>query len=115
MIIVYIKKNQFAKDTGIEEKYYLNNGFTKVEVNDIYSDCQYQDFNEDFTFNVVKYHTRKEQEKAVDYENKVVALIRKKYNINQELAIIRQRYTKPEEFAVYNNYVEQCKEKIKNE
>ena len=50
-----------------------------------------------------------------EYESKIVAEIRKKYNINQELAILRQRDTKPEEFAEYNEYVEQCKAKIKSE
>ena len=33
----------------------------------------------------------------------------------EELAILRQRDTKPEEFAEYNEYVEQCKEQVKNE
>lgn len=41
--------------------------------------------------------------------------IRKHYSLSAELAILRQRDTKPEEFAAYNEYVEQCKAKIKNE
>lgn len=53
--------------------------------------------------------------KEQEYENKIVALIRQKYNVNQELAILRQRDAKPEEFAEYNAYVEQCKEQVKNE
>lgn len=48
------------------------------------------------------------------YEDKIVAEIRKKYTVNQELAILRQRDTKPEEFAEYNEYVEQCKQEVKN-
>ena len=56
-----------------------------------------------------------ERAKEQEYENKIVALIRKKYNVNQELAILRQRETKPLEFAEYNEYVEQCKAKVKNE
>lgn len=56
-----------------------------------------------------------ERAKEQEYENKIVALIRKKYNVNQELAILRQRDTKPLEFAEYNEYVEQCKAKVKNE
>ena len=60
-----------------------------------------------------------EEEKAQmlidEYESKIVAEIRKKYNINQELAILRQRDTKPKEFTEYNKYVEQCKAKIKSE
>ena len=41
--------------------------------------------------------------------------IRKKYSLSNELAILRQRDTKPDEFASYNEYVEQCKAKIKQE
>lgn len=36
--------------------------YTKVEINDIYSDCQASDFNDDLTFNVDKYNTRKQKE-----------------------------------------------------
>lgn len=89
--------------------------YTKVEIEDTYSDCIGADFNEDLAFSVEKYNARKEKESVVTYENKIVAEIRKKYNVNQELAILRQRDTKPEEFAEYNEYVEQCKAKIKEE
>ena len=89
--------------------------YTKVEIDDKYSDCQASDFNDDLTFNVEKYNARKQKENNDEYENKIVALIRKKYNVNQELAILRQRDAKPEEFAEYNEYVEQCKEQVKNE
>ena len=64
--------------------------YTKVEIDDVYSDCQASDFNDDLTFSV------------------------EKYNVNQELAILRQRDTKPEEFAEYNEYVEKCKRQVKN-
>lgn len=87
--------------------------YTKVEIDDKYSDCQASDFNDDLTFSIEKYNVRKQKQDNDEYENKVVALIRKKYNINQELAILRQRDTKPEEFAEYNEYVEQCKKTIK--
>ena len=89
--------------------------YTKVEIDDKYSDCQESDFNNDLTFSIEKYNARKQVLANEVYENKVVTLIRKKYNINQELAILRQRDTKPQEFAEYNEYVEKCKEKIKNE
>ena len=49
------------------------------------------------------------------YENKVSALIRKKYSLNAELAILRQRDTKPEEYQAYNEYAEQCKAIAKQE
>lgn len=93
--------------------------YTKVEIDDKYSDCQASDFNEDLTFDVDKYNARKlknQQEKnALKYENKIVSLIRQRYSVNQELAILRQRDTKPVEFAEYNEYVEQCKSEAKSE
>ena len=89
--------------------------YTKVEIDDKYSDCIGRDFNEDLTFSIEKYNARKQKQDNDEYENKIVALIRKKYNVNQELAILRQRDAKPQEFAEYNEYVEQCKEQVKNE
>lgn len=47
------------------------------------------------------------------YEERVVELIRLRYDVNAELAILRQRDSKPEEFAEYNSYCEECKRKIK--
>ena len=85
-----------------------------VKIDDKYSDCAASDFNDDLTFSVEKYNARKQKQDNDEYENKIVALIRKKYNINQELAILRQRDTKPEEFAEYHKYVEQCKAQVKN-
>ena len=84
-----------------------------VEIDDKYADCVASDFNQDLSFSIDKYKSRKETEAKIEYENKIVALIRKKYNVNQELAILRQRDTKPEEFAEYNEYVEQCKAQVK--
>ena len=84
-----------------------------VVIDDKYADCVASDFNQDLSFSIDKYKSRKETEAKIEYENKIVALIRKKYNINQELAILRQRDAKPQEFAEYNEYVEQCKEQVK--
>ena len=89
--------------------------YTKVEIDDKYSDCQASDFNDNLTFSIEKYNARKQKQDNDEYENKVVALIRQKYNVNQELAILRQREVKPQEFAEYNEYVEQCKKQVKNE
>ena len=85
-----------------------------VEIDDKYADCVASDFNQDLSFSIDKYKSRKETEAKIEYETKIVSLIRKKYNINQELAILRQRDTKPEEFAEYHKYVEQCKAQVKN-
>ena len=49
------------------------------------------------------------------YEERVVQLIREKYDLDAELAILRQRDNKPEEFAEYNAYCEECKTKAKDE
>lgn len=47
------------------------------------------------------------------YKEQVVAKIRERYSIDDELAILRQRYTKPDEFEAYNEYAEQCKADVK--
>lgn len=57
----------------------------------------------------------REEEKAREYENKIINKIRQKYTINQELAILRQKDTKPEEWNIYNEYVESCKRQVKEE
>lgn len=44
------------------------------------------------------------------YKKQLVALIRNKYDADDETAILRQRDTKPEEFDEYNAFVEECKE-----
>lgn len=43
------------------------------------------------------------------YEQRVVARIRERYTIDDELALLRQRESKPEEFVAYNDYCEQVK------
>ena len=49
------------------------------------------------------------------YKSRVVALIRARYDQDDENAILRQRDTKPGEFAAYNTYVEECKAKVRAE
>lgn len=49
------------------------------------------------------------------YKSRVVALIRARYDQDDENAILRQRDTKPGEFAAYNAYVEECKTRVKAE
>lgn len=50
----------------------------------------------------------------IPYEQRVVARIRERYSIDDELAILRQRDSKPEEFAEYNDFVEKIKEEERN-
>ena len=47
------------------------------------------------------------------YEERVVELIRLRYDVNAEVAILRQRDSKSDEFSEYNAYCEECKRKIK--
>ena len=89
--------------------------YTKVEIDDKYSDCQSSDFNEDLTFSIEKYNARKQKENEVKYEDLIVSKIRQKYSVNQELAILRQRDTKPIEYQEYFDYVEQCKSEAKSQ
>lgn len=49
------------------------------------------------------------------YEERVVQLIRERYDLDAELAILRQRDSKPEEFAEYNAYCEECKVRAKED
>ena len=49
------------------------------------------------------------------YEERVVELIRLRYDVNAELAILRQRDVKVEEFNEYNAYCEECKLQAKEE
>lgn len=45
----------------------------------------------------------------IPYEQRVVARIRERYSVDDELAILRQRDTKPDEFNTYNDFVEKIK------
>lgn len=50
---------------------------------------------------------------VMSYEERVVARIRLKYSVDDELALLRQRDSKPEEYQEYYDYVEQIKEEEK--
>lgn len=108
--VIYIEP-LFSDETLAQPPY----NYTKVEIDDKYSDCINQDFNEDLTFNVEKYNARKQKENETNYETLIVSKIRQKYSVNQELAILRQQTTKPEEYQEYFDYVEQCKAEAKSE
>lgn len=49
------------------------------------------------------------------YSEKVVALIREQYSLDEELALQRQRDKKPDEWEAYDNYCEQCKQQARLE
>lgn len=120
---ICIKKNEFnpslLSQKWCNEEMATQMGYKIVEIDDAYKDCHFEDFNEDLTFSIEKYNDRKnkqqEEQARQDYENKIVAEIRKKYTVNQELAILRQRDTKLQEYNEYFEYVESCKAKVKSE
>lgn len=46
------------------------------------------------------------EEPGQDRESRIVARVRQRYSVDDELAILRQRDTEPEKFAAYFDYVE---------
>ena len=46
---------------------------------------------------------------TIPYEQRIVARIRERYSVDDELAILRQRDSKPDEFNTYNEFVERIK------
>jgi hypothetical protein len=108
---VYVTKRVVTDEQLSQPPY----NYTKIQIDDKYSDCIGKDFNEDLTFSVEKYNARKQKENEINYEALIISKIRKKYSINQELAILRQRDSKPEEYQEYFDYVEQCKKEAKEE
>lgn len=48
-------------------------------------------------------------QERLPYKDRVIARIRERYSIDDEIAIIRQKDTKPEEYKAYNDYVERIK------
>lgn len=88
--------------------------YTKVELEDKYSDCQASDFNDDLTFSIEKYTARKQEEDKFKYKREVERLIALRYDVRDELAIQRQKNEKPEEYKEYYDYVELCKQEAKN-
>ena len=53
------------------------------------------------------------RESEAAYKQRIIALIRTRYDQDDETAILRQRDTKPDEFAEYNAFVEDCKSRAR--
>lgn len=104
--------------------------YTKVEIDDKYSDCQASDFNDDLSFSPLKYMDRKIKEK----DNLRIAEIKPRLEqLSQDLiqaqagAVFEDLEERKAEFQELHNelrtllgkepreYVEQCKEQVKNE
>ena len=104
--------------------------YTKVEIDDKYSDCQASDFDEDLTFNLDKYNARKQKEKGLA---RIAEIKPRLEQLSQDLiqaqagAVFEDLEERKAEFQELHNelrtllgkepreYVEQCKEQVKNE
>lgn len=53
------------------------------------------------------------RESEAAYKQRIIALIRTRYDQDDETAILRQRDSKPDEFEAYNSFVEQCKDEAR--
>lgn len=49
------------------------------------------------------------------YDDRVNELIRTRYSLSEELSVLRKRDVKPLEFAAYNDFVEECKMRARDE
>ena len=67
----------------------------------------------DMTPDEEAYFTQEQERELLSYKDRVIARIREKYSIDDEMAILRQKDSKPEEFAEYYYYVEKIKEEEK--
>ena len=103
--------------------------YTKVEIDDKYSDCQASDFNDDLSFNVDKYNARKQKENNQLRINEIKPRLEQ---LSQDLiqaqagAVFEDLEERKAEFQVLHNelrvllgkepreYVEQCKKQVKN-
>lgn len=90
MIIgIKIYDNKFFLDKGIsfDEKYTKDPyNYKVVEVDDKFSDCLGSDFNEDYSFNFERYHTRKNNERRQKRIQELTLLLEKTDYIVTKLA-----------------------------
>lgn len=56
-----------------------------------------------------------DEEKQKVYKQRVIAYIRKKYDIDDEIALTNDKDSKPQEYAEYQTYREACKSLAKKE
>ena len=103
--------------------------YTKVEIDDKYSDCQSSDFNDNLTFSVEKYNARKQKQ---DNEYRIAQIKPRLEQLSQDLiqaqagAVFEDLEERKAEFQELHNelrtllgkepreYAEQCKEQVKN-
>ena len=115
----------FSEETLAQPPY----NYTKVEIDDKYSDCQVSDFNDDLTFSIEKYNARKQRQ---DNEDRIAQIKPRLEQLSQDLiqaqagAVFEDLEERKAEFQELHNelrtllgkepreYVEQCKEQVKN-
>ena len=68
----------FSDETLAQPPY----NYTKVEIDDIYSDCQASDFNDDLTFSIEKYNARNQKQ---DNENRIAQIKPRLEQLSQDL------------------------------
>ena len=108
----------FDDETLSKPPYY----YTKVEIDDKYSDCIGADFNEDLKFDFDKYNARKQKECATARIAELKALLEDYDYIGTKIATgrgTREEYAKEiaqmTEWANEINELEQCKAEAKSE
>lgn len=112
---VYINYAERFTDGEITQAPY---NYTLHEVGDIPFDCVYADFdkiNDFYVFNKDKYEKRKGINKQTLYKEKIIELIRLKYDADDELALLHQKEENADEYAAYLVYRQECKDKAKAE
>lgn len=102
------------KDTKIYKSLFKTNEESfRNQWNTLYAWCKENYYHLKNNADYVYCEPMSEEEIKEIQNNKIVALIREKYSLDEELAILRQRDTKPDEFTDYFAFVETCKATIK--
>lgn len=92
--------------------------FKKISIDDKYEDCQPSDFNEDLTFNPVKYSTRKtielSKQKIEEFKSKLASLDYKTIKYIQGELPIEEFEKVKEECKYYRNEINSLENMLKN-
>lgn len=119
-MIVCIKENYLIKCDNISNNIenYRKDNFHIVELDEKYSDCQYSDFNSDFTFNPVKYQTRKtielSKQKIEEFKSKLASLDYKTIKYTQGELSFEEFEKVKEECKYYRNEINSLENMLKN-
>lgn len=115
--IVYIDKEngQYFESLSMYKEPY---NYKKIIIDDKYSDCQANDFNDDLTFNPVKYQTRKtielSKQKIEEFKSKLASLDYKTIKYTQGELSIEEFEKVKEECKYYRNEINSLENMLKN-